>query len=77
MASVGFVHVLVDAEAGLAEEDASTDALFVAHGVDGVLGEICICWIMVYVAPSLSMPLDQAPQSTLHLVEFHPRCITK
>lgn len=35
--------VLVDVEAGLAEEDAGADALCVADGVDRVLGELCSC----------------------------------
>lgn len=37
------VAVVVDVEAGLAEEDSRADALRAAMGVDGVLDELCGC----------------------------------
>ena len=53
------VAVLVGVEAGLAEEDACADALCVADGVDGVLGELCSVWVSGHPFPSLNVWLDK------------------
>lgn len=52
LTGVEAVAVVVNVEAGLAEEDAGADALRIAMGVDGVLGELCSCLTKAAVAGS-------------------------
>ncbi|KAL6488776.1 hypothetical protein MHYP_G00025170 [Metynnis hypsauchen] len=79
----GVLAVVVGVEAGLDEEDAGADALCVAVGVDGVLGELCSCLTKATAAGSrgtcslcsmyaFTRERPQETSSACFLCQFHP-----
>ena len=70
--------VVVDVEAGLAEEDAGANALHVAVGMDRVLGELCCCLTKAAVAGShsthslcfISALTRELPRSSRNILRF-------